>query len=72
MPRDITRIPFEFPTHLVPIIDRIANERGLTRSGLIRVGLGLVQATHEASKDGLHTGIVRDREKLDTLLISPL
>lgn len=68
----ITRLTFEFPTHALNIFDEVAEERGVTRTALLRQGMGVIRAMHEASKDGLHTGFVRDRRKLDQVLVSPL
>lgn len=67
-----TRLAVDVPLHVATIVDRIAAERGLTRSGLVRQALGVIQAMHEGAKEGLHTGMTRDREKLDTLLVGPL
>lgn len=69
--RAITRLTFELPDHILPVIDKIAAERGITRSAVLRQGLGLVKETHEAAKLGLHTGFARDRRQLDTLLVTP-
>jgi hypothetical protein len=71
--RDTTRITIDMPTTLVlSVIDRLAEERGLTRSALCRQGLGVLQAIHDAGKEGMHVGLVRDKRRLDTLLIAPL
>jgi hypothetical protein len=66
------RLVTEVPSHIAAIVDQIAVERGLSRSGLVRQALGVIQAMHEGAKHGLHTGMTRDREKLDTLLVGPL
>lgn len=69
---EFTRIAVDVPTPVITIVDRIAGERGLTRSGLVRLALGIVQMMHDGSKEGLHTGMVRNRKHLQTLLVAPL
>jgi hypothetical protein len=70
--KEITRLTFEIPTHILPAVDRVAAERGVSRTTLLRQGLGVIQTMHEAAKDGFHAGLVRDKRKLDTLLVSPI
>lgn len=53
-------------------IDRIARERGLPRSGLVLQALGIMHTIHDAAKGGLYVGVTEHRERLDTVLISPL
>ena len=69
---EFARLAIDVPKPLMAVIDSIAGERGITRSGLVRQALGVIKTMHEASVDGHHIGIVRDRTKLDTLLIAPL
>lgn len=70
--KEITRITIDLPASIATVIDRLALERGLTRAGLCRQGLGVLQAMHDGAKEGFLTGMTRDREKLDTLLVGPL
>lgn len=67
-----TRIAIDVPTPVATIVDRIAAERGVTRTGIVRHALSLLSAMHEGTKDGLHAGLVHDKRKLDTLLVAPL
>jgi hypothetical protein len=53
-------------------IARLADERHTTRTGLVLQALGLLHASHDASKDGYYHGLTRDRSKLDTVLVAPL
>ena len=67
-----TRIAVDVPVTTATIVDRIAAERGVTRTSIVRHALSLLHATHEGAKDGLHAGLVQDKRKLDTLLVAPL
>ena len=69
---EVTRVPFALPTGQLSVVDEICKERGLTRSCLFRLGIGLVVEAHKASKDGSYTGITRDHRKLDTLIVIPI
>ena len=69
---EFTRLALDVPAPVMAIIDSIAGERGITRSGLVRQALGVIRMMHEASKDGHHIGVVRDKRKLDTILVAPL
>ena len=53
-------------------ISRLAEERHTTRNGLVMQALGLLHVMHDAAKDGLYTGTSENRERLDTVLVSPL
>jgi hypothetical protein len=66
------RIAVDVPKSTATIVDRIAAERGVTRTSIVRHAISLLNATHEGAKEGLHAGLVRDKDKLDTLLVAPL
>jgi len=70
--RDTTRLTFEYPTELLDTVDEVARERGVSRTSLLRQGLGVMMALHSAKKDGLFAGLTRDRDKLDTLIVPVL
>ena len=53
-------------------IQRLADERNVSRTALILQALGLLHAAHDAGKDGYYHGLTRDRSKLDTVLVAPL
>ena len=53
-------------------IQRLADERNVSRTGLILQALGLLHAAHDASKEGFYHGLTRDRAKLDTVFVGPL
>lgn len=72
MTHQLTRITVEVPASLASVIDQIALERGSTRANLLRNALGIIKAMHEGAKEGLYAGLVRDKRKLDTLLVGPL
>lgn len=69
---NITRIAVDVPVSTAAIVDRIAADRGVTRTSIVRHAISLLHATHEGAKDGLHAGLVHDKSKLDTLLVAPL
>ena len=70
--KDITRITIDLPRSIAGAVDRLAAERGLTRAALCRQGFGVLQVMHDGAKDGLYTGLTRDREKLDTVIVGPI
>lgn len=51
---------------------RIAKERGMTRSAVMRQALGILQVMDDEAKAGRYVGTSRDREALDTVIVSPL
>ena len=53
-------------------IERMAKERAVPKTTLVLQALGILHAVHEGVKDGYHAGLVKDRSKLDTLLVLPL
>jgi hypothetical protein len=69
---EYTRIVLDLPPPIVAVVDRLANERGITRPGLVRVAIGVLQAMQDGAKEGYLTGLTKDRAKLDTLLIGPI
>lgn len=66
------RVNLDIPQPAADVLDRLAGERGLTRPGVIRQALGVLQAMHDGAKDGYITGLTKDRSKLDTVLVAPL
>jgi|HubBroStandDraft_5_1064220.scaffolds.fasta_scaffold181021_2 hypothetical protein len=69
---EYTRIVLDLPPPIVAVVDRLANERGITRPGLVRVAIGVLQAMQDGAKEGYLTGLTKDRDKLDTLLVGPI
>lgn len=69
---DSIRCNLYFPSSVIAVADRLAAEQGLSRKALFVRALGVLQALHEGSRDGMHVGLSRDREKLDTILIWPI
>ena len=67
-----TRVNLHLPPEIAAIMDRLAEERGLTRTSLVRQALGVMQVCHDAGKDGLLVGTCRNREHLETVIASPL
>lgn len=59
-------------TQTAETIKRLARERNLPRSSLVLQALGMLQVSHDGAKDGYLTGLSRDRDKLDTVLVAPL
>jgi predicted transcriptional regulator len=61
-----------FPPDVISVVDRLAAERNVTRTILVRQALGVLQAAHDGAKEGHYIGLTKNRENLDTLLVSPL
>ena len=70
--KDYIRVVIDLPRPIGAVIDRLAEERGLTRPGVVRQALGVLQVMHDGAKDGYMTGLTQDRSKLDTLIVAPL
>ena len=69
---DPIRIHMDIPPEAAVVLDRLAKERGLTRAAVIRQAVGVLQAMHDGAKDGYLTGLTKDRQAMDTLLVAPL
>lgn len=74
---DMSReVRFDVKLHVSPetfdAINRMASERNLPRNGLVLQALGVLQAAHEAAREGYYHGLTKDRANLDIVLISPL
>jgi len=68
----MSRVVIDLPDPAASVLDRLAEERNLTRPGVVRQALGILQAMHDGAKEGYLTGLTKDREKLDTVLVAPL
>ena len=66
------RVNLDIPQEAAVVLDRLADERGLTRTALVRQAIGVLQAMHDGAKAGQYTGLTSRREDLETLLIAPL
>ncbi len=64
------RVSVYLPLAAHEVCNRLAKERGLTKSGVMRQALGILQAAHDAAKEGYHVGIAESRENLRTILIA--
>lgn len=69
---EMTRIAVDVPTPLATNVDRLAAERGVTRTSIVRHALSIFFAIDEGAKDGLHAGLAHNKRKFDTLLVTPL
>jgi hypothetical protein len=66
------RVSLNLPAAHRAVLDRLCEERSLTKTDLLRQALGFMQALHDAQRDGLYVGTSRDRSCLDTVFITPL
>lgn len=66
---DKKRLNLEISAELYADIERLAEEHGCSKGTVFRVALALYKVCDEAKKSGLHIGLARDREKLDTVLV---
>ena len=69
---EIVRVNLHLSPASAGVMDRLATERGLTRAALIRQALGVMQAMHDATREGLLVGATPHRENLQTVFVSPL
>lgn len=66
------RINLRLPPEITEIMTRLAAERGLSHTAVVRQALGVLQAMHDGAKEGCYTGLTKRRENLETLLVTPL
>lgn len=67
-----TRVNLHLPPEIAAVMDRLADERGLTRTALVRQALGVMQVCHDAAKAGKHVGVSRSRDNLEIIIVAPL
>ncbi len=66
------RLNLRLPPEIADVMDRLADERGLTHTAVVRQALGVLQAMHDGAKQGHYTGLTKNREDLEILLVAPL
>ena len=66
------RLNLRLPPEINAVMDRLALERGITHTAVVRQALGVLQAMHDGAKEGRYTGLTTQRENLETLLVAPL
>ncbi len=54
------------------VLDQLGEEHGLSRSAVIRRALGIMQAVDEARAFGRYVGTTKDRESLETIIVTPI
>ena len=68
---ETTRVSVYLDPRTKEVVSRLARERNLSHTAVFRQALGGLQAIHDATADGCYVGTVRDRERLDTLIVAP-
>jgi Ribbon-helix-helix protein, copG family len=66
------RINLDLPKASGATLDRLCEERSLSRAALLRQALGVMQVFHDATREGRYVGTTKDREALDTVIVAPL
>jgi predicted transcriptional regulator len=66
------RLNMRLPCEVTAVMDRLAAERGLTRTAIVREALGVLRAAHDGAKQGHYIGLTKNPENLDMLLVAPL
>lgn len=69
---DHERVNCYLPRQSAELCDRLAYERGLSKSGVLRLALGMLRIAHDAEREGRHVGIASDPAKLETLILTPV
>jgi metal-responsive CopG/Arc/MetJ family transcriptional regulator len=62
----------DLPQPIAQAVDRMAEERGLSRPALIREALGLLQVVHQGRHDGRYLGFTSVRANLETIVVTPV
>jgi metal-responsive CopG/Arc/MetJ family transcriptional regulator len=63
------RLNLQLSQSLNATLDEIAESNGTTRAEVIRVAFALLKLAHDAKHDGMHLGLARDANKLDSEFI---
>lgn len=66
-----TRINLRLPDDAAANIKSLARERNQTYIGLVREAVGVLQAAHNAGKEGRYLGLTPIRENLEIVLVLP-
>lgn len=66
------RVNLDIPRPAADVLERLAEERGLSKPATLRQAIGILQAMHDGAKEGFITGLTKDRSKLDIVLVAPL
>jgi hypothetical protein len=53
-------------------VTTLATELELSKVAVVRRALGILQAVERARQDGHYVGTARDREALDTVIVTPI
>lgn len=65
------RFNAQFPRPVADALKASAKRHGLSLTGAMVRALGIAQALDAAAEAGHHVGVARDREALDTVLLTP-
>ena len=60
------------PDDVLRRVKELADQRGISRSMLMRIGLGLLDAATRAAEKGHYTGTTPHRENLESVMVLPL
>jgi len=66
------RTNVNLPSPAAEVLDMLCRETRLTRPQVVRQALGVLQAMHERQKQGEYVGSTRNREMLDTVIVTPV
>ena len=66
------RVNLDLPQPVADVLDELAERRGTTRTGVIRIALGVLHAADKGCEDGRSLILTRRRTGADTLVVAPL
>lgn len=69
---EIVRCNLYFPSSTVESVDRMAERRGVSRTTMVRIALGVLQAADDGAANGQTLVLTRRQLSDDVVLVAPL
>jgi len=66
------RMSVYLPAPAASVVREIAEQRDISDNDVVRLAIGLMQVVERARLDGHYVGVARDRDRLDTVMVTPL
>lgn len=66
------RVNIDLPLESAVMADQMAERRGVSRSMVCRIALGVLHSMDQATDQGKYAGIVSDPDILEQVLVEPL
>lgn len=67
-----TRVHIDLPPDIAAVMAEMADRRGVSRTTLVRIALGVLQAADKGAERGMSLILTKQREDDDRVLVAPL